>query len=776
MAYSDKNAKGADSSAKAKDDKLKLIRERFKLCQETEAKQRDREGKVLRFQVPELQWEDQDRIARKGRPTLSISKLDQPRQLILNQMRNADLGIEVHPISEDAVDDTAEMIQGLYRHIERKSRAELARFWAYDRAVTAGRGAYRVLTEYDDEGGAPSDQRIVIQRILHQEGVYFDPAAQEPDYSDGHYAFVVQWMTKKEFQHKYPNAKKTPSNAMQWATLEREAPEWVRKDDVLVAEYWYKEFATKKVDGYEDRERDIVTVAVCVVSGAEILDEESWPGKWIPLIPTLGREIQPFDEERRWVGMMEAAMDGQKLYNHAASSLVEGMSLEPKAPYVAAAEAIEGYEDFWRTANTQNHPVLYYNAFLKGNPNAPLPPPARSQVDSTRMQLSMMALQEADQFIQATTAVFDPSLGKMPQKERSGKAIMALQQQADAGTSHFLQNLADISMTYEAKVVLDLIPKIYERPGRITRIVMGDDRKSKPVMLGVPFVQDPQSQRPMQAPANAQEAKTYDLTKGVYAVSVSIGKSFQTRLQEGSEKIGEMLSQNPELFMMLGDLFLNFQDWPGAKEMSKRMAKVREKQFPGLGEGEDGQVPPEQMQAQLQGAKQQLQQMEQVVQQLTQALETEQAKQQAILQKADMDSKAKLQQTDMDNQADLRRSEMDNAMKLQIAELQAQVDMAIAQLKAQMDQYKVAAGGMQAERSQAAEGQQKELELAIGGQQKERELAIGGEQREREMALNSGEQERAAERTERESERQREHEQKMPVIQAKVAPKPEPKK
>lgn len=667
-----------------KDALLEEARDRFTLVCDVEEKQRERERLDLEFQVPEFQWDEGARKARAGgdgtppRPILSISKLDQPRQLILNQMRQADLGVQVHPISEEADQETAEMIQGLYRHIERKSHAELARYWAFDRAVTAGRGAYRVLTEYDDEGGDPSDQRIVIKRILHQEGVYLDPAATEPDYSDGRFAFVVAWMTRDEFKRQFPKSRASLANMLEWSTLEQEAPEWVREDDVLVAEYWYKVYEPEEfsVEG-EKRTRDKVVVKVCKMSGWEVLEEsQTWPGKYIPIIPTIGRELQPFDEERRFVGMIASAKDGQRLYNFAASTLVERMALEPKAPFMVDVKTIEGYEQFWDQANTRNFPYLPYNSMIGGQV---LPAPVRAQIDSSGMSIAMMALQEADQFIQATTAVFDPSLGRLPQKERSGRAIMALQQQADAGTSHFIQNLADISMVYEAKVVLDLIPKIYDRPGRVTQIVRGDDQKASAVMLNAPFVMDPRTKRPIPAPPGMPgmppppNVKTYDLSKGVYSVSVNIGKAFQTRLQEGSERIGELLANKPELFMMMGDLFLRFQDWPGAHEMAERMAKVRERQFPGLGEGEDGVPPPEQVQAQMQGMQQQMQQMGQQLQMAMQAMETEQAKQQASIAKAQLEAQTRMSEAQMERDTKLRISAADNETKLALAGMEAKM-------------------------------------------------------------------------------------------------------
>jgi len=673
-----------ESKAGTPNEKLiEKARRCFKQAREAGAKQLDREVEDLKFQVPEHQWEEGVRAQRQGggvtppRPTLSISKIDQPMQLVSNQMRSADLGVNIHPVSEDADDDTAEMLQGLYRHIERTSRAELARSWAFDRARAVGRGFYRVMCEYDEEGGHPLDQKITIKRILHQEGVYLDPEAQEPDYSDGKWAMVCSWMGRRDFDREYPGL--SGEGTLDWDGISTEAPDWVDGDDVLKVEYWYKEFDTKtfcllddgsviekqKGESYDpprgrtiesEHEIETVTVFVCKLYGGGILEEPvEWDGKYIPIIPVIGRELIPFDSERIYFGMIRPARDGQQLYNYAASTLVEDLALEPKTPYIGAAGQFEGFKEQWAQANTRHMPYLEYNPVALGGALAP--PPQRMQIDTSKMQLAMMTLQEADRFIQATTAVYDQSLGRQ-KRDESGKAIRALQEQSDASTSGYMQNLGDISMTYEAKVILDLIPRKYDRPGRVTRILRGDDDKTESVMLNRPFIKDRKTRRPVAAAPGAQNAKNYNLRAGTYAVSVSVGKSFQTRLQEGSERIGEMLTAKPELFMLMGDLFLRFQDWPGAKEMSERMAKVREKQFPGLGEGEDGQAPPEQLQAQNQALQQQLQMLQQQLQMAAQEIQTEQAKQQATMAKAEADNAARMEIARMNNETKIAIEEM----------------------------------------------------------------------------------------------------------------------
>ena len=102
--------------------------DRFKLGVDADIDQRKREVDALRFQVPELSWPNDVREQRKPqlvggvaipqRPMLSIPTLDHPIQLTINAEKAAHLGIGIHPLSDNADDDTAEVLQGLYRRIE----------------------------------------------------------------------------------------------------------------------------------------------------------------------------------------------------------------------------------------------------------------------------------------------------------------------------------------------------------------------------------------------------------------------------------------------------------------------------------------------------------------------------------------------------------------------------------------------------------------------------------------------------------------------------------
>src|SRR6185436_16743214 len=158
------------------------------------------------------------------------SQIAQPLQLIKNQMRGAHLGINIHPASEEAEEGTADVIKGHYYKIQREPSTESARDWGFTRAIMAGRGYYRILTEYDRESPNKGDQKIVIRRILHQSCVYFDPAATEADLSDAGWAFIVSWVPVETFKRRFPKAKASNADEGTFTAWTKDYPDWVKQD------------------------------------------------------------------------------------------------------------------------------------------------------------------------------------------------------------------------------------------------------------------------------------------------------------------------------------------------------------------------------------------------------------------------------------------------------------------------------------------------------------------------------------------------------------------
>ena len=803
--------------------------DRFKFGSDADIDQRKREVDALRFQVPEFCWPTEVKNQRMPqiiggvsipqRPMLSIPSLDHPIQLVLNAEKAAHLGVAIHPLSDDAEEETAEVLQGLYRRIEVQSRAGLARSWAFERAVKAGRGYYRVVTEPDPDSDDPYDQKITIKRILQQGSVVMDPFAQEADASDGEWAFVVNDMPFETYKRRYPKSDMAGYSEEELSAVGISTPTWVSGDEgasraVRVAEYYRLEYTTTtKVlldDGSESDQDEIPdgrtaregrdarqrvestpTLYWSTINAVEELEpKQEMDGRYIPIIPVIGRELIPFEQDRRYVGMIEPNKDAVRLLNYAASSAVELSSLETKAPYMMVEGQEEGHEQEWQLSNVRNFPYMRYrNVSLNG---IAAPPPQRTQVDASRLGPSMLLLQQAREFIHEGTGAFESALGKQTPAAKSGKAILALQNQHDSGSSHFIDNLAEISLTYEAKIILDLIPHIYDRPGRIARILDLED-EPKTVMLNAPFRRDPETQRPipvpgppsmgpggpmgtggppmgpggppmnpgaalrppgappmgpggppmapggpplppgappmglMPSPQAEKPVELYDLRKGRYGITVSIGRSYKSRREEGADEMGQLFEANPSLFPMLGDIYLKFRDFPGHLEAAERVKKM----LPPPLQEQDAGPDPQMLQQQIQESGQLVEQLTKALDEKTQLLATDAQKLQAQTQQTQMDNQAKLDIERM--RIEIER--MRNETELTVTAMKIKADEAEARLKSDTRLAESEQSSTTKMMHDVTEHQHREEMAVIDGLQKESASAQSAEQDEHASVL-----------------------------------------
>lgn len=705
-------------------DILQEAKDRFNLVVSAESDQRKRELEDLEFDAGN-QWPDEVKAARGGqvvdgvpipaRPMLTINKLDQPIQLIINQQKNARLGIEVRPDSEDASDDTAEVLQGLIRHIEVQSRADLARSWAFERAVKCGRGFYRILKKFADESGQEFDQELVIERILNQGAVYLDPYAQQPDWSDGEWAIISTMIPADRYKKEFPESSLAASLDDEFASLGDSGDHWYGETEdgqqaVRVVEYFVVNRIPKERVAYLNDRGQLVTawadelpeefdpasvqqrrmteqrsVMWYKLNGQEILEEAEWDGQYIPIIPVIGRE-QNIDGKRKWVGIVHPSKDGQRLFNYAVSTAVETAALEPKAPFIGYEGQFEGHEQAWAQANIRNFPYLEVKPITLGGQVVPLP---QRNTAGANLGPSLALVDQADAYIKSTTFVYDPSLGSSA-GSRSGRAVLALQQQADIGNSNYLENLASVSMTYEAKVLLDLIPKIYDRPGRVARI-LGTDDEVKQVVLNAPFSTTdsgrPVPMLPGSPPSppgpggRPRNIKRFDLAQGKYVATVSIGKAYRTRVEQGADELAQVLQASPNLMPLIGDLYFKYRDFPGHLEIARRLKKMAPPEV----REDDQELDPQQLLAQLEQIKaesgQMIEQMTKQMEEMTKTIEGKVIEQQALLQKAQIEAQARVRVAEIQAEAQLAMADQ----KVTSGDLKAQLSSETTLLAKQRD-------------------------------------------------------------------------------------------
>jgi hypothetical protein len=569
------------------------------------------------------------------------------RQVTNDQRQNRPSG-KVIPADDRADPQVAEIYDGVVRHIEYMSDADVAYDTACENQVTFGEGYWRLLTEYCDEN--TFDQDIKIERIRNSFSVYMDPTIQDPCGSDAKWCFITQDMTRDEYERLFPDA--TPITAlMDQGTGDSATAQWVTQNTVRIAEYFCVEYKRVKLNLYpgnvtlqegepEDRQMQamglmpvrsrmaqVPQVKWMKTNGYEILEEQDWAGRWIPVIRVIGNEFE-VDGQILVSGLVRNAKDAQRMYNYWVSQEAEMLALAPKAPFIGYGGQFEGYETQWKTANTQNWPYLEVNPDVTDGNGSILPLPQRAQPPMAQQGLIAAKMGAADD-IKATTGQYDSSIGATS-NERSGRAILARERQGDTGTYHFVDNLAR-AIRYSTRQIVDLIPKIYDTQ-RIARII-GIDGETK--MARIDPMQ-PEPVREVRDQAGVVIEKIYNPSVGKYDVVVTTGPSYLTKRQEAMDAMSQILQGSPQLWAVAGDLFVKNMDWPGAEELAARLRKTID---PKLLEDQDDPA----LQAanqQIQVLMQEMQAMQQMLQNVSQSMEAQKLSIDTFRAKADSEIKS----------------------------------------------------------------------------------------------------------------------------------------
>jgi len=558
-----------------------------------------------------------------ARPCLTINKLPQHVRQVTNDQRQNRPSGKVIPADDKADVEVAEIFNGMVRHIEYMSDADVAYDTACENQVAYGEGYIRLLTEYENANSF--DQNIKIGRIRNSFSVYMDPTIQDPCGSDAQWCFVTEDLMLEDFERMFPDAQPVSSLQSQSVGNESYAP-WLSVDTIRIADYYYVEHEKATLNLYygnvsaikgspEDQQMvmngmkpiksrivDIKKVKHCKINGFEVLESNDWAGDWIPVVRVVGNEFE-IDGRIHVSGIVRNAKDAQRMYNYWVSQEAEMLALAPKAPFIGYGGQFEGYEQQWKTANTTNWPYLEVNPDVTDGMGGTLPLPQRAQPPMASSGL-LQAKAGASDDIKSTTGQYDSSLGATS-NERSGKAIMARERQGDTGTYHYVDNLAR-AVRHITRQIIGLVPKIYDTQ-RVARI-MGEDGEPDSAKI------DPMQAEPVKkiVDQNGIEIdKIYNPSVGTYDVMVTTGPSYMTKRQEALESMGQLLQGNPQLWAVAGDLFIKNMDWPGAQEMAKRFAKTIDPKLM-----EDGDKDPA-----LQAAEQQMQAMGKEMEQMHQMLQ-----------------------------------------------------------------------------------------------------------------------------------------------------------
>jgi hypothetical protein len=567
-------AKDSTPKIKTDDDIIADAKKYFDLCVEKEKDQRLAEIDDIRFSGLLEQWPDKIKAIREddpqgARPCLVVDKVNQYKNQIVNNMRMNRPAIKVRPVDDTGDEEVAEILQGIVRHIEDYSKADIAYDWAADGAVTNGLGFFRILTEYV---GDTFQQEIRIARVINRFSVYMD--FKEPDGSDATACLITERVKIDQFKADYPD-----SDIPDFAGLTGTGDvDWRDKDEVRIAEYYYIEKEPTNLflleDGnsvyepeYEPEMGNVLrkrksyrkVVKWAKLTSYEVLEKTTVPGGFIPVVPEIGIETY-IDGKRYLRGIIRGVKDAQRMYNYNRSVIAESLNLTIKAPFIGYVGQFKTAGDKWAAANRNNYAYLEADPISVNGTLAPLP--QRQGYAGVPAGL-LQDIQTSEHDIQAALGMYNASIASEGEA-KSGRAMNEQHKVGDIATFHFPDNQSR-SIRQAGKIIISMIPKVYDT-ARIVRI-LGEDGSVDHAQI------DPDAENSVnEAPGPYGDIKKiYNLGVGKYDVSVSSGASYATKRMEGADFLTQVVQTNPELMPVVGDLLFKSMDMPYADEIADRI-------------------------------------------------------------------------------------------------------------------------------------------------------------------------------------------------------------
>lgn len=484
---------------------------------------------------------------------------------VVNDMRQNTPSINVIPgEGEGSSIETAKIFKGLIRNIEYKSNADEVYDTAGEYAVRGGFGFIRVDHDYIDDSSLL--QELKLRRVQNPRSIYLDPRSVECDGSDAEWAIVLDTISKADFEEKYGDKKFVSFDNK---TTDEKAAE------IVVGELFIKEYETFKKQASESgsledyveekgakeeakKKRTIrkVKIGHYKLSGEDVLESTTFPGKYIPIALCCGEEVWD-DGKRNLLSLIRLAKDAQRRVNKWASKESQILDMAPISPVMAPVGAVDDFMNEWGDPGDVN--VMRYRTTDKaGNkldkPERLAPPPIPTGI--------INAMQGAKENVKEALGMYNASIGQKS-NAISGVAYDAQKTEADVATFHFADN-RNRAIQYVGRIIVCAAPEIYDTE-RVIQIV-GDEEA--PQLVGINGAQKQLGQE-----------HDHDLTKGQYDVRVTTGASYTTKRQETAALVGDIMMKNPALMGVIGDIYFKNLDVAGSEAIAARIKKTIPKEL-----------------------------------------------------------------------------------------------------------------------------------------------------------------------------------------------------
>jgi hypothetical protein len=479
------------------------------------------------------------------------------RKLVAEMRRNP---VDVLFRPKDGADpNSADVLMGMYRTDMRHNTAKISVNIAVREQIEAGVGAWRLITEYEDQD--PTSNNQVIRRVPIHEActhVVWDSNSKQMDKSDAMHCTVINAMSRdgwKAFAEKNGfDEDEIPSFQnpdMNWLFP------WLTSDVVYVGEYYEVEERKETVFIYQDPltgepvsyfQRDIkdvideladkgmVKVAEkkvkrrrvykSIITCTTILkNREPIAGEHIPIVPVFGEWSFAGDKEV-YEGVVRLTKDGQRLRNMIMSFNADIVARTPKKKPIFWPEQIEGYEYMY--GGNDDYPYYLLNRTDENNGELPAQP--ISYMENPEVPQANAYMLDA-----ATNSVSQVATMGVDAEAANGQVafdtVNQLNMRADLETFVFQDNLAT-AMRRDGEIYQAMVNDIYDVPRQVMMTL--EDGSEKEVQLLTQAVD-----------YQTGTVVTLNDIRGRYECYTDTGPSFQSMKEQNRAEIQELLAKVP---------------------------------------------------------------------------------------------------------------------------------------------------------------------------------------------------------------------------------------
>lgn len=540
------------------------------------------------------QWrnEDRDKMAKEGRPAITINKIKPQINILSGYQRSNRLDFDFLPRTSDDA-KLCEVRKGMTKYVMDETDYEYAESQVFLDGAICGIGWFEVKYQFDYES---FDGEVKIKRISPF-SVYPDPEAREQDYSDAKFILRARWMDKEELISLYPEYKMEIE--AQYDVYDKDEPLdgyvgveplWYQREShkLRLVECWYKETKRQTVyvlpdgtvlDGLRREELETLQlmgqaprkmrvprskVRVCIFFSEVVLEEIDSPYEHgeFPFVPFV---VYNFGEGDLAAGVVRDIKDPQREVNKRRSQMLHVLNTSSNSGWIMEEGAMTPQDERnLHQSGARPGVVIKTLSGRMGSLQRMQPPAPPSGL--------FEAGQQSEQDIPNISGINESLMGVQMPAQASGRAIELKQRQ---GITHIVPLFDNLRLAKKKIAYLlwgkrnrkGLIPQYYTE-AKVYRII-GKNGKQQFVPVNQPVV-DPLT--------GAIQETLNDLSQGEFDVIISDTTANATQRISQFWSLTDAVGKLGIPGEMVFDILLDLSDIPNKEDVIQRWQQRQQQQ------------------------------------------------------------------------------------------------------------------------------------------------------------------------------------------------------